>query len=73
VQEKGTRDNAANKSYGNSISMVLGCGQKPSGEEVSVSLRLRSRATDRPDNVAASKEANADSRRVKAANLPLPP
>jgi hypothetical protein len=26
MQEKGTRDNAANESYGNSISMVLGCG-----------------------------------------------
>jgi hypothetical protein len=31
-------DNAGNKSYGTSISMVLGCGQKPSGEEVIISL-----------------------------------
>jgi hypothetical protein len=38
VQEKGNRDNAASKSYCNSISMVHRCGQKPSGEEVSVSL-----------------------------------
>ncbi len=38
VREKGTRDNAAGKSYGNGISMVLGWGQNPSGEEVSVSL-----------------------------------
>jgi hypothetical protein len=49
MQEKGTRDNAADKSYGNGISMILGCGQKPSGEEVSISLRLPSRTTDRPD------------------------
>jgi hypothetical protein len=33
VQEKGTRDNAADKSYGNSISMALGCGQKPTIED----------------------------------------
>jgi hypothetical protein len=38
VREKGTRDSAADESYGNGISMVLVCGQKPSGEKVSVSL-----------------------------------
>ncbi len=38
VREKGTRDNAADESYGNGISVVLRCGQKPSGEEVSISL-----------------------------------
>jgi hypothetical protein len=49
VQEKGTRDNAAKESKGNGISMVLKCGQKPSGEEVSISLPLHSRTMDRPD------------------------
>jgi hypothetical protein len=34
VGEKGTRDNAANKSYGNGTSMILWCGQKSSGKEV---------------------------------------
>ncbi len=38
MQEKGNRDNAEGKSYGNGISMVCRCGQKSNGEEVAVSL-----------------------------------
>jgi hypothetical protein len=38
VREEGNRDNVDNRSYGGSISMVLGVGKNPSGEEVSISL-----------------------------------
>ena len=37
------------RSHGSSISMVLRCGQKPSGEQVVSVIKLRSRTTDRPD------------------------
>jgi hypothetical protein len=51
VPEEGTRDNIIDGSHGNGISMVCRCGQKPSGEEVSISFRLGSRTTDRPDTL----------------------
>ncbi len=55
VLEKGARAREGNQGQCsrqklcNRVSMVLGCGQKFSGEEVSISLHLHSRTTDRPD------------------------
>jgi hypothetical protein len=47
AQEEGTRYNVDGGSYGIGISMICRCGQKLSGEEVSVSLGYTLRTTDR--------------------------
>ncbi len=47
-EKKETRDNTNGWSQGDGISMVLGEGKKPGGEEVSVGLVYAPRITDRP-------------------------
>jgi hypothetical protein len=48
-ERKETRDNADGRSQGDGISMVLGEGEKPGGEQVSITLVYAPpRITDRP-------------------------